>query len=484
MHTALASDGSDPAFAPEEPSQESTSLITATIDEQIERLFVDLPSDNAALEPIVHRGEEVRDRLSLLSHIGSGGRLIRHHGDLHLGQTLLAGGRESKWIVLDFEGEPARPLLERRRKRSPLRDVAGMLRSFAYAASAAELQRGTTAPEGWEDRTREAFLAGYFGAVDRSLLPPGRGERAHAADHLRAREGGLRTALRAQQPPRLGADPGGRDRATAGGAAAMTVDTDIDAIVHRDLAEPHRLLGAHAENGGVVIRTFRPDAAKVIARPEGGEPVELELRHPGGVFEGKVPGAKLPLRYELEVELLRGRDVHAARPVRVPADARRDRPVPRRRGPPRGALREARRARARDRRRARASRSPCGRRRRGRSASSATSTRGTAGCTRCARSARRGIWELFVPDVAEGSRYKYEIRAQDGSLLLRADPYAFAAEVPPQTASVVHRPRHEWRDQAWMTSTASTARRCASRSRSTRSTSAPGGATRSRATAR
>jgi maltokinase len=170
MHTVLASDASDPAFAPEEPSMESTSLITATIDEQIERVFVDLPRDVEALEPIANRGEEVRDRLSLLSHIGASGKLIRHHGDLHLGQTLLAPDR---WIVLDFEGEPARPLLERRRKRSPLRDVAGMLRSFAYAASAGELQRGTPAPEGWEDRTREAFLAGYFGAVDAGLLPPG-----------------------------------------------------------------------------------------------------------------------------------------------------------------------------------------------------------------------------------------------------------------------------------------------------------------------
>jgi maltokinase len=173
MHTALGSDPSDPAFAPEEPSVESTSLIMATLDEQIERLFVDLPSDNPDLEPIAHRGEEVRDRLSLLSHVGAGGKLIRHHGDLHLGQTLLSGGPDPIWIVLDFEGEPARPLLERRRKRSPLRDVAGMLRSFAYASSAAEIQRGTQAPEGWEERTREAFLAGYFGAVDPGLLPPG-----------------------------------------------------------------------------------------------------------------------------------------------------------------------------------------------------------------------------------------------------------------------------------------------------------------------
>src|SRR5215210_6820210 len=170
MHTTLASDATDPAFAPEEPSMESTSLITATIDEQIERLFVDLPRDMEALEPIANRGEEVRDRLSLLSHVGAGGRLIRHHGDLHLGQTLLAPDR---WIVLDFEGEPARPLLERRRKRSPLRDVAGMLRSFAYAASAAELQRGIAVPEGWEHDTRTAFLEGYLAEVEPSLLPPG-----------------------------------------------------------------------------------------------------------------------------------------------------------------------------------------------------------------------------------------------------------------------------------------------------------------------
>jgi predicted trehalose synthase len=83
------------------------------------------------------------------------------------------GGKASGWVVLDFEGEPARPLLERRRKRSPLRDVAGMLRSFAYAASASELQRGRPAPEGWEERARESFLAGYLEAVDSGLMPPG-----------------------------------------------------------------------------------------------------------------------------------------------------------------------------------------------------------------------------------------------------------------------------------------------------------------------
>jgi predicted trehalose synthase len=171
MHSVLASDTTDPAFSPEEPSVEALSLLTATIDEQIERAFLDLPTGNAALAPIIGRGEEIRDRLQMMSHVGVGGRLIRHHGDYHLGQTML---RDAGWVILDFEGEPARSLLERRRKRSPLRDVAGMLRSFAYAASASELLRGVPAPAGWEDDARRTFLEAYMETVEPSLLPAGR----------------------------------------------------------------------------------------------------------------------------------------------------------------------------------------------------------------------------------------------------------------------------------------------------------------------
>ena len=170
MHAVLGSDSDDPAFVPEETSGESLGLLTATVDEEIESIFMDLPEDNAELEPIRGRGEEVRERLRMLTNLGGTGRVIRHHGDFHLGQTLWADG---DWVVLDFEGEPARSLPERRRKRSPLRDVSGMLRSFAYAASATALLRGTDPPVAWEERARAEFLDGYRKTIDQHLVPSG-----------------------------------------------------------------------------------------------------------------------------------------------------------------------------------------------------------------------------------------------------------------------------------------------------------------------
>jgi trehalose synthase-fused probable maltokinase len=169
MHNCLATDASDPAFAPEEPSQEAISLLTATVDEDIERIFVRLPDNDERLAPIVGRGQDVRERLAARAQAGAGGRVIRVHGDYHLGQTLATPGG---WVVIDFEGEPARPLPERRQKRSPLRDVAGMLRSFAYAASAVELQGQAPAAD-FELRARDSFLEQYFAHIDGSLMPAG-----------------------------------------------------------------------------------------------------------------------------------------------------------------------------------------------------------------------------------------------------------------------------------------------------------------------
>jgi trehalose synthase-fused probable maltokinase len=169
MHTVLASDAGDPAFSPEEPSQEALSLLTATVDEDIERIWVRLP-DSEAVAPIAGCGQDVRERLAARAQIGIGGRVIRTHGDYHLGQTL---STPEGWVILDFEGEPARALPERRQKRSPLRDVAGMLRSFAYVTSAVQMMSDRPVPEDFEQRAREGFLSQYLEQVDGTLLPAG-----------------------------------------------------------------------------------------------------------------------------------------------------------------------------------------------------------------------------------------------------------------------------------------------------------------------
>jgi len=118
--------------------------------------------------------EAVRAVESRLDSIDAG-KAIRIHGDFHLGQVMRT---DAGWYVLDFEGEPARPIEERRRPSSPLRDVAGMLRSFHYAAAVAQREHGAdddvvAEAVAWEGHNRERFLDGYYATegID-ALLPP------------------------------------------------------------------------------------------------------------------------------------------------------------------------------------------------------------------------------------------------------------------------------------------------------------------------
>ncbi len=171
LHGALAAHEHDPSFAPEEPSSESLQLFAAAIDEEISATFGGLPEDDA-LGAVAHRAEDLRDLVHELASVGPSGLAIRTHGDYHLGQVLWS--TEADWVVIDFEGEPARSVPERRRKRSPLRDLAGMTRSFAYAADASLLLWGVEAPSAWVDACREAFVEGYLASADERLLPPSR----------------------------------------------------------------------------------------------------------------------------------------------------------------------------------------------------------------------------------------------------------------------------------------------------------------------
>ncbi|HEX2575685.1 MAG TPA: hypothetical protein VHK88_05000, partial [Aquihabitans sp.] len=129
------------------------------------------PADEpGALGDLAGRADDVAAlAVALADRLGTDlGAAIRHHGDLHLGQVVLG---DDRWVILDFEGEPARPLAERRRRHSPLRDVAGMLRSFAYAAATARRSEGHLLSPGWEPAARAAFLDGYLATVQPELLP-------------------------------------------------------------------------------------------------------------------------------------------------------------------------------------------------------------------------------------------------------------------------------------------------------------------------
>jgi maltokinase len=121
--------------------------------------------------------EHVRAVYRRLAGVDDPGPAVRVHGDYHLGQVMRT---DAGWFVLDFEGEPDRPLEERRRPTSPLRDVAGMVRSLHYASQVALAEWGTEVDDelvaladAWEHRNRVAFLAGYLGAENVGQVMPG-----------------------------------------------------------------------------------------------------------------------------------------------------------------------------------------------------------------------------------------------------------------------------------------------------------------------
>ena len=190
LHSALASDPMDRAFAPEpitaEDARRWESGIAAALDRASSNAVRGDPELARALRAVSTGGAiAVRAGLDLLALAGA--HKIRCHGDYHLGQVLKT--RDS-FVVIDFEGEPGRPIAERRAKQSPLRDVAGMLRSLNYAVNTVgrEGEVGSRPEaalwlERWERLARAAFLDGYTSATGRSpvrLVPPWRDELLRA----------------------------------------------------------------------------------------------------------------------------------------------------------------------------------------------------------------------------------------------------------------------------------------------------------------
>lgn len=161
LHLALAIDTGDPAFAPEPIGAGDVAAWTDAIVAQLAAAAAAVPGEAFVVDPVALRAG--------LAHL-VGRQKIRHHGDFHLGQTLYRPG-DGDWTIIDFEGEPLRPLAERRRKHAAVRDVAGMLRSINYAAVSA-LPAGSAAAGAWEAAAARAFVDGYRdAALGAAFLP-------------------------------------------------------------------------------------------------------------------------------------------------------------------------------------------------------------------------------------------------------------------------------------------------------------------------
>jgi maltose alpha-D-glucosyltransferase/alpha-amylase len=177
LHLALAGDPDNPDFAPAPSTMLDQRSVYQSVRSQatqaLSMLRGRLPPDIRAEAQILLEMEPVMlSRLrSLLQRLITATR-IRTHGDYHLGQVLWTGG---DFVIIDFEGEPARPLADRRLKRWPLRDVAGMLRSFDYAAATALRKRPRADPalaREWRSAVWSAYLGAYYGAAGpASFLP-------------------------------------------------------------------------------------------------------------------------------------------------------------------------------------------------------------------------------------------------------------------------------------------------------------------------
>lgn len=176
MHRALTPERADPAFEPEPSTSDYVTHLAGEFNQQADITF-DLLRDKQNMlsgvaaedaAALLAKEDDVRNRLNALGDRHIEAVRIRHHGDYHLGQVLWTG---NDFMIIDFEGEPARPLAERRVKTFAMRDVAGMVRSFSYAAYAAIPQAGDSheAHESWAEYwgaiVGAEFLKSYFGTA-------------------------------------------------------------------------------------------------------------------------------------------------------------------------------------------------------------------------------------------------------------------------------------------------------------------------------
>jgi maltose alpha-D-glucosyltransferase / alpha-amylase len=187
LHLALASPTMDPAFAPEPMTSKDLELLLEELRAHASHVF-DVLKDRVSWLPdevveiaaaVLSRRRRVLDHFRMTLKPEDLGMRVRIHGDYHLGQVLKV---KTDFVILDFEGEPARSLAYRRSKQCPLKDVAGMLRSFSYAAYASLINYTTRHPEDiarlepwaqlWERTASAQFLRAYQEIIQGTSLTP------------------------------------------------------------------------------------------------------------------------------------------------------------------------------------------------------------------------------------------------------------------------------------------------------------------------
>ncbi len=225
---------------------------------------------------------------------------------------------------------------------------------------------------------------------------------------------------------------------------------ELELVASVEHPDPHRVLGPHVdeEDVGITVRAFRPDALEVRLWPDGNAPAVPMIRiHPSGIFEARLPEARAPFRYRLEVSDERGttlkRDAYAFASSLGDLDLHLA---------AEGTHRELHRhlgAHVREidgvQGTAFAVWAPSARR-----VSVTGDFNAWDGRVHAMRRMGRGIWEIFLPDVGENALYKFEVKTMHGAQILKADPYGRAMELRPNTASKVVVDRYAFDDSAWM----------------------------------
>src|SRR5687767_2826110 len=180
LHRAFAMRSGEPAFEPEPLAVQDADAWKAKVRQEADHTL-SLLQKNEGVQALLARRAALFAQIDACAAPKGAGLKTRHHGDYHLGQVLIAN---NDFVIIDFEGEPSRPLAEARRKHSPLRDVAGMLRSFSYAKWSARerYSSGLTggqagvgpdrdaALNAWEKDVRRAFVTAYAEATKGSGL--------------------------------------------------------------------------------------------------------------------------------------------------------------------------------------------------------------------------------------------------------------------------------------------------------------------------